>query len=316
MTTIQYFPSLRDYTNRITISRNKIKTNITDFIYEWKSEDDADDYFDLQSGDGYSRLNYNIITYLLLNNQQLLLNNFTKSELLEFIQSNNIFYQHNSKIKAYEDYMRDNGINIFNFVLEQFKNIQILYNSLATKLPPNYVILDIHRNSKRRQMRETLVLFRGFNYPRYKKMLQNIYIGGVVTTETFLSTSIQEVIAIKYAFNYDDAFDKQIVWKIIIDEDMFEIFNYTFISDPFSLRDDLHTLFANSNIECEYLLNMGAVLECVDIRVVRDFQGYYIKGYTIPKKEYTEFTFKFIGWNYDYTERINKNMSKYITFLK
>jgi hypothetical protein len=65
-TTIQYFPSLRSYTNKITISRNKKKTNISNFIYEWKSEDDASDYFSLSNGNGYLTLNYNIITYLLL----------------------------------------------------------------------------------------------------------------------------------------------------------------------------------------------------------------------------------------------------------
>lgn len=42
----------------------------------------------------------------------------------------------------------------------------------------------------------------------------------------------------------------------------------------------------------------------------------YIKGYNIPKKKYTEYTFKFIGWDYDYIDRINSNMSKYINYLK
>jgi hypothetical protein len=315
MTTIQFFPSLRNYTNRITITRNGIKKPITDFVYEWANEDDPDDYFDLRRSDGYCKLNYNIITYLLINHQQLFLNNYTKSELLEYIQSN-IFENPNTKIKDYEEYMKENEINIYNFILEQLKNIQILYNSLATKLPPLYAIVNIPRYSQRRQSRERMVLFRGFNYPRYKKMLYNVYLGNIITTETFLSTSIQEKIAIKYAFNHDDDVSKHIVWRIIIDEDMFDTFNYTFISEPFSIHDSLEKLFANSNIECEFLLNMGALLKCVEINVIYDFPGYYIKGYNIPKKGYTEYTFKFIGWNIDYIERINKNMSKYITYLR
>lgn len=147
-------------------------------------------------------------------------------------------------------------------------------------------------------------------------MLHKTDIGDVITTETFLSTSIQQVVAIKYAFNYDKRADKHIVWRIIVDEDMFDIFNYTFLGEPLNIHDDLQTLFDNSNIECEFLLNIGAILRCVDIRVIVDFQGYYIKGYNIPQKEYTEYTFKFIGWNYEYTERINKNMSRYITYLR
>ena len=45
MTTIQYFPSLRNYTYKSTISRNRIRINITDFLYEWNREDYAFDYF-------------------------------------------------------------------------------------------------------------------------------------------------------------------------------------------------------------------------------------------------------------------------------
>ena len=127
-------------------------------------------------------------------------------------------------------------------------------------------------------------------------------------------TTIQKLIAIKYDFNYDNDVNKHIIWKIIIDRDMFDIFNYTFISEPFNIQDDIETLFANSNIECEFLLNIGALLKFIAINTY-NFEGYYIKGYNIPKKEYTEYTFKFIGWNNDYTDRIN-SLSKYINYLK
>ena len=316
MTTIQYFPSLRDYTYKSYISRNGVRINIADFLYEWNREDYAFDYFDLRYNK-YYRLNYNIITYLLINNQQLFLNNFTKSELLDFIRDN-IFFHSNPRVKEYENYMENHKIDIYDFILEQFKNIQILSNSLmsTTKLPTLYAIAGTPSYSRYGKKKEKLILYRGFNYQGCKKMLHNIYIDKVITTEIFLSTSIQEYIAIKYAFNYDNDVNKHIVWKIIIDGDMFDIFNYTFISEPFNIRDNLETLFANSNIECELLLNMGALLKCVDINVIYDFQGYYIKGYNIPKKEYTEYTFKFIGWDYDYIERINSNMGKYINYLK
>ena len=318
MTTIQYFPSLRDYTGSATISRNKQKEDLTDFIYEWSSEDEALEYFDLYKSNGYYRLNYNIITYLLLNHQQLFLNNFTKDELLNFIWYNNIFYHSNAKVKKYETYMNSKGIDIKLFFKEQLKNIIILYNTLS-KLPHISNVISMPRYSKTRGHIEKLVLYRGFNYPRYKKMLYNIKKGSVITTPTFLSTSIQELIAIKYAFNYDDNANKHIVWKIIIDREMMGIFNYTFISKSFNIHDDLDTLFARSNIECEFLLNMGALLECIDIKIYPYFPGYYyIEGYSIPekKKGYTEYTFKFIGWNNQYIERINRNMSAYIEYLK
>jgi len=315
MTTIEYFPSLSNYTRKITISRNMKVINITDFIYEWKSEDDPSEYFELKDGDGYYRLNYNLITYILINHQQLFLNYFTKDELFEFIRNNNIFFYTNHKVKLYEKHIKSNKINIIDFFQGQLKNIQILFNSL-TKLPSLNSIVDIPRYSKYGKNKEKLVLYRGFNYPRYKKMLQKIEIGKVITTVTFLSTSIQKLIAIKYAYNSSIDVDKHIVWKIIIDRDMFDIFNYTFISDPFNIGDNLETLFANNNIECEFLLNIGALLECVGINVIDNFEGYYIQGYNIPKKEYTLYTFKFIGWNYDYIKLINTNMSNYIEYLK
>lgn len=316
MTTIQYFPSLRNYTYKSTISRNRIRINITDFLYEWNREDYAFDYFYLNKTDGYYRLNYNLITYLLINNQQLFLNNFTKSELLDFIRDN-IFIHSNPRVKEYENYMENNKIDIYDFILEQFKNIQILSNSLMsqTKLPTLYTIAGPPRYSKYGKNKEKLVLYRGFNYPGCKKMLHNIYIDNVITTEIFLSTSMQEYIAIKYAINYDKDVNKHIVWKIIIDGDMFDIFNYTFISEPFNLKDDLDTLIANQNVECEFILNMGALLKCIKIEVF-DFEGYDMTGYSIRAKQYTQYTFEFMGWDKDYIEGINSNISKYIKYLK
>lgn len=116
MTTIQYFPSLRDYTEKLFISRNRVKKNIADFIYEWISDDDPDDYFDLQSSEGYYRLNYKIITYLLVNYQELFLNDFTKPELLDYINDTQ-FYKLNNKIRNYEEFMKYNKINFNDFFL-------------------------------------------------------------------------------------------------------------------------------------------------------------------------------------------------------
>ena len=314
MTTIQYFPSLRDYTEKIFISRNKKKKNIADFIYEWISDDDPDDYFDLRSSEGYYRLNYNIITYLLVNYQELFLNDFTKPELLDFI-NNTQFYKLNNKMKNYEEFMKYHKINFNDFFLSQLKNIQILYNSLMTRLPRLSAIADISCYSKKSKRKECLILYRGFNYPRYKKMLQNINIDEVITTETFLSTSIQQLVAIKYAFNYDHDVSKHIIWKIIVKQEMFDNFNYTFISFPFNIQDNIELLFENSNIECEVLLNIGALLKCVAINTY-NFEGYYIQGYNIPEKKYIEYTFEFIGWNFDYIDNINSCMNKYIRYLK
>ena len=43
-----------------------------------------------------------------------------------------------------------------------------------------------------------------------------------------------------------------------------------------------------------------------------------MSGYNIKekKKGYTEYIFKFVGWNREYVERISRNMSAYIEYLK
>jgi hypothetical protein len=141
-TTIENFPSLRDYTRKTSISRNSVRINIADFLYEWKREDDASDYFSSSESDGYYTLNYKIITYLLLNHQQLFLNHFTKEEFLEFVNNGNMFYEQSSYIKGLEEYMKQNKIDVNAFILGQLKNIQILSNSLMskTKLPTLYAV--------------------------------------------------------------------------------------------------------------------------------------------------------------------------------
>jgi hypothetical protein len=323
-TTIQYFPSLRDYCKKGSISRNSKRINIANFLYEWKREDDPYDYFSssISSSGGYYKLNYTlnykIITYLLLNHQQLFLNHFTMYEFLDFMRRGNIFYKESSYINGLKEYMEKNKIDVNLFIKEQFKNIQILSNVLMKKIPKCNAVVDIPRYGKRKRQdkKGSLVLYRGFNYPRYNTMLQNIVKDKVITTQTFLSTSIQKIIAIKYAFNYDKNVDKLIVWKIIIDEDMFDVFYYAFLSEPFNIYDDLRTLLANHNIECELLLNMGALLKCINISVITDFQGHYMTGYNIPAKQYTEYTFQFLGWDIEYIDRVNSNMIRYIGYLK
>jgi hypothetical protein len=219
--------------------------------------------------------------------------------------------------------MKKHNINIYDFILGQYEIIRLLHTVLAKKLPSCAEVFEIsavgikrqREQHEQRELRE-LILYRGFNFKRYGKMLGNIKVGGEITTPTFLSTSVQEIVAVEFAYSLDKDAAKQIVWKIIITEDMFSVFNYTFISHPFHIRDTLETLFANGNIECEFLLNIGARLKCVSVREVY-FKGYSIGvGYNIHQKKYTEYTFVFLGWNKKYTRCINKGLSNIITVLK
>jgi hypothetical protein len=294
-----HFPSLLSlestYNKNNKITRNRKKVNVADFLYEWKSEDDPDDYFDMRNSRGYYTLNYQVITHLLCNpieNLQL------PEETLE--------------------YMKEQNIDVEDFLCGQLKNMKLLAESLANKLPSCSEV--IGRQSG-------LVLYRGFHYNRYKPILERmsersvsgvsgVSVGSIITTEAFLSTSLQELTAINYIYSKPQKPEHNILWKIIVGVEMFDTFNYAFLSKTFHTgEDDIQMLYTKDNICCEFLLNIGALLLCEAVDVITDFDGANIKGeykrdYIISKKIYTQYTFRFVGWNIQFVRDITTNWTK------
>ena len=303
--TMTQFPSLllleSTYSNINNITRNRKKVNVADFLYEWKYEDDPDDYFEIRNSRGYYTLNYQVITRLLCNP--------------------------NEKLQLPEDtleYMKGYNIDEKDFLCGQLKNMRLLIEALANKLPSCSEV--IGRQSG-------LVLYRGFNYNRYKPLLQrmseqssvdisSVSVGSIITTETFLSTSLQELTAINYIYSNPHKPDHNILWKIIVDAKYFDEFNYAFLSKTFHTgEDDIQTLYTRDNICCEFLLNIGALLQCDAVDVITDFEGANIKGeykrdYIISKKTYTQYTFRFVGWNKEYMWNINMMLAKRVRLTK
>jgi hypothetical protein len=290
------FPSLltleSTYSNINKITRNRKKVIVADFLYEWKSEDDPDDYFDMRNSRGYYTLNYQVITRLLCNPID--------------------------EIQLPEDtleYMKGYNIDEKDFLCGQLKNMRLLIEALANKLPSCLEV--IGRQSG-------LVLYRGFNYNRYEPLLQRmsehssvgVGVGSIITTETFLSTSLQELTAINYIYSKPHKPEHNILWKIIVDAKYFDEFNYAFLSKTFHTgEDDVQTLYTRDNICCEFLLNIGALLQCDAVDVITDFEGAKIKGeykrdYIISKKTYTQYTFRFVGWNKEYMWNIDVMLAK------
>lgn len=295
-----HFPSLLslESTYRNKITRNRKKVNVADFLYEWKYEDDPYEYFDVRNDRGYYTLNYQVITHLLCNpieNLQL------PEESLE--------------------YMKEHQIDAKDFLCGQLTNMKLLCEALVNKLQPcSEVIVSPPRR---------LVLYRGFNYNRYKPMLDDgissisrISVGSLITTKTFLSTSLQELTAINYIYSKPQKPDHNILWKIIVDCKDFDAFNYAFLSKTFHTGDDdIHTLYTGDNICCEFLLNIGAFLQCDAVDMITDFEGATIKGeykrdYIISKKIYTQYTFRFVGWNKEYMRDITMRWTKHLRKLK
>jgi hypothetical protein len=307
------FPSLlhleSTYQKHNKITRNRKKVNIADFLYEWKSEDDPDDYFETHESRGYYTLNYQVISHLLSNHHVLFNSSYKRNEFAKYTK-NQIFPEETL------EYMRIHKINVNDFLFRQLQNMKLLCDSLINKLS---LCKDILPHSSRQ-----LVLYRGFNYNRYKSLLERetLAIGAMITTETFLSTSLQELTAINYIYSNPQKPEHNIMWKIIVDTDVYDMFNYAFLSRSFhSCDDNIHTLYTNDNIGCEFLLNIGARLQCVAIDVITDFDGMIIKSeykrdYIISKKIYTQYTFRFVGWDWDYIRNITANWTRYMRFLK
>uniref|UniRef100_A0A6C0LLK7 Uncharacterized protein n=1 Tax=viral metagenome TaxID=1070528 RepID=A0A6C0LLK7_9ZZZZ len=292
------FPSLltleSTYSNINKITRNRKKVIVADFLYEWKSEDEPDDYFEMRNIRGYYTLNYQVITHLLCNPIE--------------------------EIQLPEDtleYMKGYNIDEKDFLCGQLKNMRLLIEALANKLPSCSEV--IGRQSG-------LVLYRGFNYNRYKPILQRMSeqsgVGSIITTETFLSTSLQELTAINYIYSKPHKPEHNILWKIIVDAKYFDEFNYAFLSNTFHTGDDdIQTLYTRDNICCEFLLNVGALLQCDAVDVITDFEGAKIKGeykrdYIISKKTYTQYTFRFVGWNKEYMWNIDMILAKQMKHLR
>lgn len=303
--TMTQFPSLLSlestYHKNNKITRNRKKVNVADFLYEWKSEDDPDDYFEVRESRGYYTLNYQVITQLMtqsIENLQL------PEETLE--------------------YMKERQIDLTDFLCGQLKNMKLLCETLANQLPTCSEVIG--------QSSSGLVLYRGFNYNRYKPLLErmsedsgggcDIIVGSIITTKAFLSTTLQELTAINYIYSNPQKPEHNILWKIIVDAKHFDEFNYAFLSKTFHIaEDDIHTLYTKDNICCEFLLNIGAFLQCEAVDVIRDFEGANIKGeykrdYIISKKIYTQYTFRFVGWNKEYMRDTTMRWTKWAKHLR
>lgn len=298
------FPSLLSlestYHNHNKVTRNRKKVNVADFLYEWKSEDNPDEYFDVRNNRGYYTLNYQVITHMLCNPIEKLQ---LPEESLE--------------------YMKELQLDAKDFLCGQLTNMKLLCETLANKLQP-YSEVIVPTGGQ--QPQQQLVLYRGFNYNRYKPLLEEISVGSdvgsMITTKSFLSTSLQELTAINYIYSNPQKPEHNILWKIIVDDKYFDCFNYAFLSSTFHTgEDNIHTLYTKDNICCEFLLNIGAFLVCDAVDVITDFEGANIKGeykrdYIISKKIYTQYTFRFVGWNKEYMRDITMRWTKHLRKLK
>lgn len=190
--------------------------------------------------------------------------------------------------------------NVADCLILHLQNIEKLYELIKQQKP----YINYNKNIK-----QHLELFRGFSYNRYENFFNIIHDkygmmipGVVITTPTFLSTSIYKNVAFRFMSksNIPDLEHTNIIWKIIVPGDKFDIFNYVYFGEYVSIKNkkDFHD-------ESEILLNISAKLKCISI-----------EDENISDCNYKLYTFEFMGWDDDYIITLNNSNKSLMTCLQ
>ena len=143
------------------------------------------------------------------------------------------------------------------------------YNYFTTFITfDNYVY-----NTNQLQNIQSLVLYRGFDYNRYKLLLdeaEKISIGGTFNTGCFLSTSVLEYTATQFIVP-DSRDGKKIIWQINILPNYFHKFYFSYLSNRIVEISDFNIQRLE---EIEFLININAKLQLIN-KYIRNDITYY-----------------------------------------
>lgn len=265
---------------------NFIKIDIPDKLSEWVGDTDFDDYMEYKFGE----LHYKIIIDLLL---LLQIYNNCDNLLLHIRQ--------NKEDVSYK-YLQEciNTYNVADCLIVHLQNIETLYALINER--KTYINYNNNTN-------QYLELFRGFSYNRYEYFFNIIHHkfgmitpGVIITTPTFLSTSIYKDVAFRFMSKstIPDLQHTNIIWKIIVPGNKFHIFNYIYFGESSSTKNK-----KDFNDEAEILLNISAMLRCISI-----------KDENKNNCNYKVYTFEFIGWDDNYMMTLNNSIKSLIECLE
>jgi len=248
MSTNQHFPCL----SRLIPPEDKLFRNAV----EWVQQSDFDDFISEleappskhqyrtrhQQKSNINSIHYKLITAIILN--CLAKRCFSDDAILSEFKDQ-ILSQHSADQMS-DKRGRDDHDIILPYFRQQVNNIERLYDTLkewpffAGGLPG---------------ITEKFVIFRGFDMSRYNLLfeqndLKNMKRGDVITTPTFLSTSVVRDSALRFAG------DEGYFWEITVPVDKLQEFKYVYFGDD----TDLSTLGPRTK-EGEMLLNIGTQLK-------------------------------------------------------
>lgn len=241
------------------------QTSVMKHIMTWTADDDFDDTYEnlMDELDKNGQLN---IENIRLNYK------FINEILLEFNYNipniTSIYEKYTDTEKSYIQglikYIKENNETPQNIHL--IKQVFITYADLIIYTYNNYFTTFISLENYFQQSIQfynvkQLTLYRGFNYDRYKLLLdatEKINIGETFNTGCFLSTSIYKHTAIKFIPPNNEI---KIIWKINIKPDKYQKFYYSYLSNSCYDYIDFDDI---SGKEVEFLLNINAKLQLIN----------------------------------------------------
>jgi hypothetical protein len=241
------------------------QTSVMKHIMSWTTEDDLDDTYEnlMNELDNNGQLNIeNIRLNYKFINEILLEFNYNISNITSIYRKYKDIEK--SYIQGLIKYIKENKETPQNFDI--IKKVFITYADLIIYIYYNYFTTFISLANYLQQNRlyynvQELVLYRGFNYNRYKLLLnavEKINIGETFNTSCFLSTSIYKNTAIKFIPPNNEI---KIIWKINIKPDKYHNIYYSYLSNS---HYDFIDFNDNSGKEVEFLLNINAKLQLIN----------------------------------------------------
>jgi len=232
------------------------------FIMTWTAEDDIDDTIDniLETFEKTDindiikdvRLNYRFINELLIGYTYETKQNSYIQSLITYVDKERNDLNKRTVIKK-----------TFNLYV---KLIEYLYYNYFT----TFITIDKYTDTI-----EELILYRGFNYSKYGKILEKtklLNINEEFITCCFMSTSVYEDTARRFIYNDDETdTENNIMWKINIPKSKYNKFYYSYLSSD---KHYFNNPSAIKQKEIEFLMNMNAKL-----KLIKKYEKYNISYY-------------------------------------
>jgi len=313
MSIIKTIKKIKNKNKTIKIINNKVNSfiiypnnnnNIKKLI-KWTNEDDVDDFTEIndliinQTEPRISKRNIYIINYKIVNDilfsfnfslndnpsilTQQIIYNYKEGDFIPFIKLlYNFIKENNENNEKFYEYLSIIANSIIKLIYDYKKLLINIDTYLLANKEAKYKIDNI---IKKQKSPDYFNLYRGFNYKRYKLLLDYVKKNienknDRITIPAILSSSIYFQTANRFASN-EEEIGNNIIWIIKIKKEVFDKFKYSYLGTEQITLNILENLNINNIVtkEAEFLLNYGMILKFIkqDIKTDINKTIYYFE---------------------------------------